>query len=670
MKYQFFDRDISWLSFNERVLSEAARRGVPLLERLRFLSIYSSNLDEFYRVRIPALMALHKITKEKGKKELLSEVKGIIEEQQAYFGRILGGELIPALAENGVQLFYNQSLPSEVTEQVRMYFLTEVSAFIERVYLNKSESFFPQNNHIYFLVSFSGKQRKKAVVNIPSDALPRFFRIQTESGCYIVFLDDILRANLDRIFPGKSLDGCWSFKITRDAELNLQDEYEGDIAERIERQIAKRDQGLATRVLYDQAMPEVDLALLLDALGLKSANVVKGGRYHNLKDLGILPLKKASFYYQRWDPAACVVNESVFHQMERGDFMVHPPYQNYDTVLRFFNEASLDEKVTDIYITLYRMASDSRIAHALISAAHNGKRVLVFVELLARFDEANNLRWAKKMKAAGIKLIYSIPGMKVHAKMALVKRRTNARDVYYGLLSTGNLNETTARVYTDHILFTADKAILREMELLFLFLKKRERPGPKSGRIRFDHLLVAQFNLLERLRGLIRFEASQAQKGFFASIILKLNNLEEETLITELYKASSAGVRIHLIIRGICRLVPGVPDMSENITIRRIVDRYLEHGRICIFHHGGNEKMLMGSADWMERNVFRRIEVCFPVYDEAIQRRIHQMIALELKDNVQAVTVDEHLRNIPLPDAGERISSQYAIYQSIKNYDD
>lgn len=672
MKYRFFDRDISWLAFNGRVLQEAARTEVPLAERFRFLAIYSSNLDEFYRVRIPALLALHRAGDRKKKSaELLSRVQDVIEAQQAYFGRILTGELLAALELRGVRLLYNKPLPEVLRPRAELYFLREVAGFLQRVYVEgkRQDVFFPENNRIYFLVSFaSGGQR--AIINIPSDALSRFVRLEDAGGTYIVLLDDIIRESLHRIFPARTVTGCWSFKVTRDAELNLADEYGGDIAERIERQVAKRDQGLATRVLYDQGFPPAELDILLKALGLKKAVVVEGGRYHNLRDLEQLPLKGSGCYYPAWPGLEYAVADSVFRRMEQGDFMIHVPYQNYDTVLRFFNEASLDEEVSDIYITLYRVASDSRIVQALISAARNGKKVMVFVELLARFDEANNLRWAKKMKAAGVKLIYSIPGMKVHAKMVLVKRRARGRDTYYGLLSTGNLNERTARFYTDHVLFTTSRSLVREMELLFLFLRKGKKPDDKAEKILFEHLLVAPFNLLERLRGLIRFEAAEAREGRPASIVLKLNNLEEKTLITELYRASGAGVEIRLIIRGICRLIPGVPGMSDHITVTRIVDRYLEHGRVCIFHHGGAEKMLMGSADWMERNMLRRIEVCFPVYDTRIRAQVNRMISIGLADNVQAVKVNDKLENVPLPARGKRVCSQAAIYESFKKDDD
>lgn len=666
----FFDRDISWLSFNERVLNEAARDSVPLLERLKFLSIYSSNLDEFYRVRIPAIMALHKIVKIKGNAPLLNKIKAIIDRQQNQFGHILQQDILPELSRGGVRLLYNQPLPEVLTAGISEYFISEVAAFTVKVDLERAADFFPENNKIYLLVDLSGDRGpQRVILNIPSGELPRFYTTVHEHVRFIVFLDDIVRQSLGRIFPHSFVRGCWSFKVTRDSELNLQDEYEGDLAEKIEKQIAKRDAGLATRLLYDASMPANVFGDLVKGLGLSHANVVGGGRYHNLKDLCDVPVANPAWFYAPWPAVVHPVKDSLFMQMDEEDILLNPPYQNYDTVLRFFNEAVLDEDVTDIHITLYRVASDSRIAHALISAAHNGKKVTVFVELLARFDEANNIRWAKRMKAAGIKIIYSIPGMKVHAKMAFIKKKRGKRTSYYGLLATGNLNETTARFYTDQILFTTDKEILREMELLFLFLRKRERPVAKDRRLHFSQLMVSQFNLRTRLGELIGFETRQAAAGKPASIILKLNNLEEKKLIEALYQASRAGVKISLIIRGICCLVPGVEGMSENITVRRVVGRYLEHGRIYLFHHGGAEKVFLASADWMERNIYRRIEVCFPVLNPKHASTLKEILRCQLADNRQAVWVDAEQQNRPVSVPGRAISSQDEIYQKFKQYE-
>jgi polyphosphate kinase len=342
-----------------------------------------------------------------------------------------------------------------------------------------------------------------------------------------------------------------------------------------------------------------------------------------------------------------------------GDRMIHAPYQSYDTILRFFNEAAIDPSVEEIYTTLYRVASHSRIVQALISAAKNGRKVSVLVELKARFDEANNIRWAKQMKAAGIKIIYSSNALKVHAKIALVKRKHSSAP-YLGLLATGNLNETTAHFYTDHILLTAHQPMLEEMETLFVFLAKRKKPD-EADKLVFNHLLVAQFNLQQRFLQLVDREITNAAQGLPATITIKLNNLEEEVLINKLYEASRAGVTIRLIVRSICRLVPGIKGESDNISIKRIVDRYLEHGRVFIFHNNGSEETYMGSADWMNRNIYRRIEVCFPVYDTTLREELRHIIHLQWQDNVQAVWIDADLNNRPVEKTGEHIRSQEAI---------
>ncbi|RZL28267.1 MAG: polyphosphate kinase 1, partial [Pedobacter sp.] len=335
---------------------------------------------------------------------------------------------------------------------------------------------------------------------------------------------------------------------------------------------------------------------------------------------------------------------------------------SYDAILRFFNEAATDPKVQEIYITLYRVASDSKIVNALISAAKNGKKVSVLVELKARFDEANNIKWAKKMKEAGVKISYSVTALKVHAKIALVKRQNGLRTSYVGLLATGNFNETTANFYTDHILMTANSDLLREMELLFIFLAKRVKPSDTEF-IQYNHLLVAQFNLQETFLALITQEMENARAGKKAEITIKLNNLEEKVLINKLYEASNAGVKVNLIVRGICRLIPGVKDLSENISVTRIVDRYLEHGRVFVFHNLGDTKIYLGSADWMNRNIYRRIEVCFPVLDEDIKKQLLAMLALQLQDNLKAVKIDSDMKNMPVANKNEPIQSQYRIYQ-------
>jgi len=663
--YYFADRDISWLSFNERVLKEAGKDSVPLNERIKFLSIYSSNLDEFYRVRMPALLALKKMDKEKTSLSVYRKAVDIINRQQEEFGEIFNKAVLPGLTRYCFNLIYNDKIPEKLKEAADYYFFTQVAGFLQPVLIKGNTDFFLENNQLYqaVIVQRESSDEQLFLVNIPTNNLPRFFKITQEDGDYIVFLEDIIRQNLHHLFPKAVISGAYNIKITRDAELDLRDEY-GDLASKIEKQLKKRDFGFATRFLYEPGMPLRHLQGMIQIFNLRKASVVEGGKHHNLKDLAQLPVPNASLSYKPWPAVqslkAADLSETLFRAIEREDRIVHAPYQSYDTIIRFFNEAAIDDSVERIYTTMYRVASDSRIGYALISAAKNGKKVSVLVELKARFDEANNIRWAKRMKAAGVRIIYSSNLLKVHAKIALVKRK-NQSAPYLGLLATGNLNESTARFYTDHILLTAYQPMLAEMESLFDFLRKRK--SKPTQHIMFHHLLVAQFNLQTRFLELIDREIENAKRGLPAHITIKMNNLEEEVLISKLYDASNAGVKINLIVRSICRLVPGIPGQSEHITIKRIVDRYLEHGRIFVFHNAGKEEVFMGSADWMNRNIYRRIEVCFPIYNEEIKKQMISLLALQWQDTVQAVLLDQDIQNVVLEhEDGVGIRSQEAIY--------
>lgn len=665
-EYSFLDRDLSWLSFNYRVLLEAAREDLPLLERINFLSIYSSNLDEFYRVRVPALAALLKIRKKADTGEpipVLKEIGQRVGDQLQHFGKIMHDQLLPALAQKDIHFIYGHPFPEAAVPTAREYFLTDILAYLQPIRLDKGKTdFFPANDRIYFAVIIG---QDIYALNIPSDGLPRFFATPDK---FILFIDDIIRENIGYVFPGQTIDGIYSIKITRDAELDLEDEYEGDIAEKIEKRLAKRDAGLATRFLYEPGIPFPILEILIDRLNLRNASIVEGGRYHNLRDLSSFPLKDDRLSYPKWPPAKTFLppSQTIFDRIAAGDFLLHTPYESYDAVLQYFNQAAIDPGVEEIYTTMYRIARDSRIAHALISASCNGKKVSVFVELKARFDEANNLRWAREMKAAGVKIIYSIPGLKVHAKVALVKKNVRKRMVYYGLLATGNLNENTARFYTDHILLTGNHDIVRELELLFIFLGRRKDPR-NSEKIPFQHLLVAQFNLHTRFLALLDREIANARQGLPASAIIKLNNLEERVLIDRLYEASAAGVKITLLVRSICCCLPKFPGLSDNIELHRIVDRFLEHGRVFIFHNNGKEEYYLGSADWMNRNIYRRIEVCFPLYDKKLCEEIREILRLQILDNQAATTLDAEARIAPLPDTSEEpLRAQEAIYHFIR----
>ncbi|MEP7144005.1 MAG: polyphosphate kinase 1 [Ferruginibacter sp.] len=669
MDIQFFDRDLSWLSFNGRVLTEAGNRKVPLLERIKFLSIFSSNLDEFYRVRMPAIGSLKKIMSGStvNDENISANARQVIARQQEYFGRILSQEILPQLRETNIHLVYDEAIPDVIMVSLEEFFFSSVAAFLQIGKLSENEpQFFSENNQLYQVVALQDENGKEEVkiITVPSNHLPRFFTVSKNAVQYIVFLEDIIHFFLPAVFPEAIIKGVFNIKITRDAELDLEDEFDGDLAEKIESKIAKRDLGYATRFLYEPGIPLRILQWLVTTLQLTKANIVEGGKYHNLKDFIGFPVNDPALCYPGRAPVKnrFVINRSLFQSILEKDRIIHTPYESYNAILRFFNEAAIDPAVEEIFVTLYRIAGDSKVGNALMTAAGNGKKVVVFVELKARFDEANNIRWGKKMKAAGIRIIYSIPNLKVHAKVALIKRRLHERIVYIGLLSTGNLNETTARFYTDHILLTANHGILEELELLFIFLSQERKPA-NAGEISFKHLLVAQFNLQTSFFDLIDNEIRNAKLGLPAAITIKMNNLEEKKMIGKLYEASQAGVPIQLIVRSICCLRPGQPGISDHIRITRIVDRYLEHGRVFIFNNNNNELVFLGSADWMNRNIYSRIEVCFPIYDQQIQDELKQIIQVQLADNTQAVQINGLLENIPVKNELGPIRSQEKIYE-------
>jgi polyphosphate kinase len=679
MDIPLYDRDLSWLSFNYRVLCMAKDARVPLYERIRFLSIFSSNLDEFFRVRMPAVLAVNRLLQqdpasageEPVSPDTLPAIQQEINRQQQEFGHILTGTLLPELNKQQVHLYYKEQIPAVHHPFLKEYFLNRVLAYLQPVWLHRKQTFFLENNGLYLAITLTPndapEKEEYAVVNIPSQQLPRFIELEPVDGIYyIATLDDVIRQNIAFLFPGHTISGCHSIKITRDAEADLN-ELKGDVLEQVETMIRKRELGIPTRFLYDAAMPQPTLQFLLAYFNIQPGEPVQGGRYHNLKDLADLPMpvKAPGLTYAKLPPGRMPMVEKaerMWDAVMQQDILLHVPYQRYDPILRFFNEAAADPDVKEIYITLYRIASGSLIANALISAARNGKQVTVFVELKARFDEENNIRWSKKMKDAGVKIVYSIPGLKVHAKTALVKRKRGHHWDYVGLMSTGNFNETTARFYTDHVLITAHAGITQELELLFLYLQTREQPAEYRF-INFRHLLVAQFNLVDRFTGLIDREIGNARAGKPAGITIKLNNLQEKQMIGKLYEAAQAGVEVRLIVRSICCLRPNQPE-SAGITVTRIVDRFLEHARVFIFHNNGSEEVYLGSADWMNRNLHRRIEVCFPMYDPQLQQQIKEIIRLQLADNTNAVLLDEHIKNVlpPPPAAGTEVNAQTAIH--------
>ena len=664
-EYFYFDRDISWLSFNERVLAEAENEHVPPLERLNFLAIYSSNLDEFFRVRMPALKALarlvekEKVTKEKaeGAPTVVDLAINKINTQLNKFGETLA-HAIDALSKNNIHILYGKAIPELIVNECTQYFFNYILSFLK---IHK-EKFFAENNRLYMAVTTvtEGLGEQMLIIQIPSQEVPRFLKVEVDGITYFIFMDDIIKQNLFRIQKG--VVGSFTFKVTRDAEIDLSEVYVEDMAEKIEAEIAKRHYGLATRLLHEPGIPQSTLLRLIGRTGLDSSVLFEGGQYHNLSDLATINVERPSLKYDSWPPISKRPNHDglLLDTILKEEFFIHTPYHAYEPVLRFFNEAANVEDVTHIYITMYRVARESRILNALLSALHNGKKVTIVIELKARFDEANNLKWAKRLRKAGAEVIYTDTALKVHAKIALVKRKSGSHKTLVGLLATGNFNEQTAKIYSDHVLFTGDIRLLGEAERLLKSVRQNKFQG-----MTFEHLLVGRNNLKEELITMINRESTNAEQGLPARITLKLNALEDRKLINKLYQASSAGVKINLLVRGICCLVPGVIGMSENITVKRIVDRYLEHGRVYIFHNNGNSQMYLGSADWMSRNIYRRIEVCFPIYDENLRDEITRLIDIQFSDNIQAVQLDEKLINKKIDFEGVAVQSQRIIYKTL-----
>jgi polyphosphate kinase len=677
------NRDLSWLGFNLRVLQEADDKQVPLYERMKFLSIFSSNLDEFFRVRYPAVIALSKLnekTRLKASIEMDEDVAAKIQDEVnrllEMFGSILTQKIIPELKENAINFYYNTPILPFHKAEIREIFMSSVLGFIQPVFLEGkgNGNFRPANNQLYFVVTLKEENQdtlKQAIVNIPSNKLQRFYTLTPLNGEeQVIFLDDIIRENLQFIFPRLQILGVYSIKFNRDAELNLSDEYSGDLLTKIEKQLKKRDVGLPSRFLYENSMP-LNLQLFLAAeFSVKFEDMFAGRRYHHLSDLAVFPAFNKKLQLPKFIPltASPMVTETdIFTTLQQRDILLHLPYQSYNPVLSFFSQAAVDAEVTDIYITLYRLASESHIVNALISAAKNGKNVVVFIELKARFDEANNIKWSRVMKEAGITLVYSLPQIKVHSKIALVKKKPAGRQSFFAILSTGNFNEVTARFYTDHVLLTSNAAIIKELILLFGFLEKGHNEISDT-KIKFNELLVSQFNMVYEFEKLIGAEIKKAKKGLPAQIRIKVNNLEEPGMIHLLYKAAKAGVQVHLIVRSICCIVPGVEGTEDRILIRRIVDRFLEHSRLFIFGDGEDAVVIMGSADWMTRNLHHRIEVCLPIKDESCRKELISYFDIQWADNSKAVQLLPDNKFAPVNNAGvENINAQQIIYSHLKS---
>lgn len=689
----YIHRDISWLSFNYRVLQEAKNPTVPLFERIKFLAIYSSNLDEFFRVRVASHRRLMKADK-KMKKELefspktiVKEIQRIVNKQREEVSQIFEEQLVPELRKHNVYILRRLQLNNEQKQDVEEYFSNYLLPYVQPVLIVKGKiRLFLNNGALYLAVWMHAKgltnpPDEYAIVKIPSDHLPRFHELPPSApGRHdIIILDDIVRYNIEKMFPGYNIKDTFSIKLTRDAEMILEEEFSLDITHKIRESLDKRHVGSPSRFVYDREMPNSMLHFLVEVINeeredadaddykLDKYSLLKEGRYHNnfdffkFPDFGMSHLKNPPLLPLPYRPLEEA--EDFFNTILNKDHLIYSPYHSYQSIIRLFEEAADDPKVTHIKITHYRVARNSRIMQALMRAAKSGKQVSVVVEVKARFDEEANLNWGERLEKEGVAVHYIKDLIiKVHAKLALIRRSENKQPRLYAYLATGNFNEDTARVYTDFGLFTADPRLTNEVARVFSFLESGNRPSQP-----FEHLLVGQFNLRTALEELINVEISEAKAGRPAHIILKMNSIQDLDLIKKLYEASQAGVKIKLIIRGICCLAPGVKGLSENIQAISIVDRFLEHARVFIFHHGGEELMYLSSADWMVRNLSYRIETAFPIYDEAIKADIKDFIQIQLSDNIKARILDKSFSNAYRKNGSDiAIRSQLETYYSVK----
>ncbi len=675
---KLFNRELSWLSFNERVLQESLDPSNPLIERIRFLGIYSNNMDEFYRVRVATVRRLISIGTLKvegysgGPEGLLKEIKKTVLEQQRLF--VLSYEkLMKELRENGIYHTTEKQLEPTEIEPVQTYFREIIRPEIVPIMLSTRLNF-PQlkdgGNYLGVkMTDFDRSRVKYALIEIPNVG-NRFYIIPTEEGQpkKVMLIDDIIRFNLSEIFSIFKFDTiqAHAFKITRDAELDVDDDISKSYLAKMEESVEMRKEGDTVRFVYDSAMPIDQLQYLMDALKLKpGGNIIPGGIYHNFKDfMGFPDFGIKAFTFPKRETILHPElggNESLIKKILAKDVLLTYPFQSFQHVIDVLREAAIDPKVVSIKINLYRVAPKSQIINALISAAQNGIKVTAIIELKARFDESNNIYWSSFLESNGVNVLFGVQHLKVHSKLFIIKRKSGNKFQYLAHIGTGNFHEKTAKIYTDCSLLTSNKVLTQEVEKIFRIFKNN------IDRSVFRELIVSPFNARRRISALIDNEIQSAKKGEKAEIIIKLNNLVDTQIIRKLYEASNAGVKINCIIRGICALVPGVTGLSENITIRSIVGQYLEHTRILIFHNGGEERYFISSADWMTRNIDRRVEVTTPIYDLDIQRDIRFMIDAYLVDNQKARVIDALQKNKNVKsNLTEKFNAQIEIYNYFK----
>ncbi|EHD20664.1 MULTISPECIES: polyphosphate kinase 1 [Brenneria] len=674
----YIEKELSWLSFNERVLQEAADKSNPLIERMRFLGIYSSNLDEFYKVRFADLKRRILINEEQGLdgnlRHLLGKIQARVLKTDQIFDNLYN-ELLLEMARNQIFLVNERQVSPNQQDWLREYFRQHLRQHITPILILHDTNLvqFLKDDYTYLAVEIiRGDRINYALLEIPSDKVPRFVNLPAEAPRRrktMILIDNILRYCLNDIFKGffdYDALNAYSMKMTRDAEYDLVTEMESSLLELMSSSLKQRLTAEPVRFVYQRDMPDAMVAILQEKLGISSYDsVIPGGRYHNFKDFISFPNVGR----------AALVNKALprlrhewfghfrngFDAIRERDVLLYYPYHTFEHVLELLRQASFDPSVLAIKINIYRVAKDSRIITSMIHAAHNGKKVTVVVELQARFDEEANIHWAKRLTEAGVHVIFSVPGLKIHAKLFLISRREGDNIVRYAHIGTGNFNEKTARLYTDYSLITADERITNEVRRVFNFIENPYRP------VSFEHLLVSPQNSRDKLYQLIDKEIDNALANIDAGITLKVNNLVDKGLVERLYRASAAGVKINLLVRGMCTLIPALPGISENIQASSIVDRYLEHDRVYVFNNGGDKKVYLSSADWMTRNIDYRIEVAVEVLDPILKNRILEILDILFSDTVKARVIDKELSNrYVLRGNRRKVRAQNAIYDYIK----
>jgi len=678
-KIKTINRELSWLSFNDRVLQEANDIDVPLLERLKFLGIFSSNLDEFFRVRVATNKRMLQVKNTKANTINKKEIQGALQDiynkvviQQVKFNNIYN-QLLDELKSKNVYFVNEKQLNIQQTLEVRKFFKEEIVNTIFPLILD-DKRFFPflRDNTVYLACKLSNsvtKEKNYALIPLPTKVKKRFFQLPKQGeNTLMMFIDDVIRCNLDVVFSSFDFNvfEAYTIKLTRDAEIDLESDVSLDLLDTIKDSLKQRKKGQPVRLIYDQEMPKDFIKFINLKLKLSKDELIPGQRYHNFRDfIGFPDIKKSDLKYQSIEPLALQELDkakTMFNAIGQKDFLLNHPYQPFSYIIRLLREAAIDPDVVSIKITLYRVAENSNVVNALINAVKNGKKVIVMMELKARFDEEHNIYWSDKLKEEGATVLHTIPSYKVHTKICLITRREKTGLKNYAHLGTGNYNGETAKFYCDHSLLTSNKRITDELSKVFKLITDF-----KTEKYKFNTLLVSPINLRATILRLIDAEISNKKAGKEAYVIMKMNSLVDLEIIDKLYAASNAGVRIDLIVRGICCLVPGVKGKSENIHAISIVDKFLEHARVYLFANAGRERIYMGSADMMTRNLDSRVEVCFPVINTDIKSEIRKMLDIQLSDNSKSRILDAYQINEYKPSGIPRIRSQVEFYNYLKN---